>query len=149
MTIKAVFSPEGDPLAFYDTAIHPAASIPSWAITITENQWMDFLLNQGERRWVSGEVVPYEPPAPEQVVPTEVTRTQGLLALLELPTPITEAQILAAIDGIEDLIERERARILLNNPHWKRADPFIAQIGAAFGLDGAAIDTLFQQAATL
>lgn len=147
--IKAVFSPEGDPIAFYDTDLHSAGAIPAGAVTITGSQWMEFLEHQGMRRWVGGQVVPYEPPAPEPVVPAEVTRTQGLLALLALPTPITEAEILAAIDQIPDLIERERARILLKNPRWKRGDPFIAQIGAAFGLNGSAIDTLFQQAAAI
>lgn len=149
MTIKATFSLEGDPTAFYDTDLHPSDIIPSGAVTITESEWVDFLIHQGERRWVDGRVVQYSPPPATPLIPDQVTRTQALLALLALPTPVTEAMILTAIDQIPDLIERERARILLMHPAWKRADPFIAQIGAAFALDGAAIDTLFRQAATL
>lgn len=149
MTIKATFSLEGDPTAFYDTDLHPAGTIPSGAVTITESEWVDFLTHQGERRWIGGQVVQYFAPPATPSIPEQVTRTQGLLALLALPTPVTEAMILTAIDQIPDLIERERARILLMHPAWKRADPFIAQIGAAFGLDRPAIDTLFQQAALI
>lgn len=83
-------------------------------------------------------------------VPQQVTRTQALLALLELgATPITEAQVLAAIDQITDPLERERARILFQAPVWKRNNAFIASIGASFGLDPVEIDQLFQRAATL
>ncbi|MFG1317996.1 hypothetical protein [Xanthobacter autotrophicus] len=149
MEIKAQFSQDGDPIAFYNTDLHPSDIIPSDAVTITESEWVDFLIHQGERRWVDERVVQYSPPPATPTIPDQVTRTQALLALLAMPTPITEAEILAAIDQIPDLIERERARILFNHPLWKRADPFIAQIGAAFGLDGPAIDTLFQQAALI
>jgi hypothetical protein len=84
------------------------------------------------------------------LVPAQVTRTQALLALLEGgETPITEAQILAAIDAMEDPLARERARILSANPVWRRDDPFVAEIGAAFGLAPGDIDDLFRLAATL
>ncbi|MBB6308905.1 hypothetical protein [Xanthobacter tagetidis] len=84
------------------------------------------------------------------LVPAQVSRTQALLALLEGgETPITEAQILAAIDAMADPLARERARILSANPVWRRDDPFVAEIGAAFGLAPGDIDDLFRLAVTL
>jgi hypothetical protein len=74
MTTKyAVFSPDGQPLAFYSEDIHgprtidgePNSAIPLDAVEITEAQWRFFLDNSGRCRWIDGAVVEYEPaPAP-------------------------------------------------------------------------------------
>lgn len=82
-------------------------------------------------------------------VPIRVMRHQALLALLDAtPAPITKADILAAIAAIPDGAARARAEIYFEAPDWFRTDSFVADIGAAFGLDGAAIDDLFRLAAT-
>lgn len=59
------FDAEGFPLAFYSDDIH--TDIPAEAVQITDEQWSEFINNQGLRRWVNGEVVVYDPPAPEPV----------------------------------------------------------------------------------
>jgi len=45
----AVFNELGLPQAFYDSDIH--SNIPENAIQITEEQWIEFIQNQGRRRW--------------------------------------------------------------------------------------------------
>lgn len=88
---------------------------------------------------------PYEPPAP--VVPASVTRTQGLLALLDVG--ITEAVITSQIAAIPDATERERSRIRFNSPTWERNSDLLVMMAAAFGLSPAQVDDLFIAAALL
>ncbi|MBA1156939.1 hypothetical protein [Microvirga mediterraneensis] len=64
MSKKAVFDENGLPLGFYDQSIHGDA-IPADAIEITNEQWREFIDHQGQRRFVDGEVVSYEPPPPQ------------------------------------------------------------------------------------
>jgi len=45
----ALFDKNGFPIAFYDPDIH--SNIPENAIQISDEQWMEFLQNQGRRRW--------------------------------------------------------------------------------------------------
>ncbi len=60
----AIFDEQGFPKAFYDDQIH--TDIPKEAIQITEQQWLEFVNNQGKRKWDFDEkvVVVYEPPPP-------------------------------------------------------------------------------------
>ena len=53
----ATFDDNGLPTGFYDDSIHK--SIPASAVAITNEQWQDFLNNQGQRRWSGTEVVEY------------------------------------------------------------------------------------------
>lgn len=63
--IKAKFNEDGFPVAFYDTNAYDDCSfIPNDTVVITEEQWQEFLKNQGLRKWVAGEVVEYTPPEP-------------------------------------------------------------------------------------
>lgn len=96
-------------------------------------------------------------PTPEQIdawtseyeaavaAPATVTRTQALLALLEVG--ITEAMILAKIEEMSDATERERSRIRFNAPEWRRDSELLAVMAAAFGLSPAAVDGRFIAAA--
>jgi len=61
----AVFDENGFPKAFYDKAIH-GDNIPAEAIEITEEQWQEFINNQGRRKWdfENKRVVEYTPPPP-------------------------------------------------------------------------------------
>jgi len=61
----AIFDEQGFPKAFYDKAIH-GDDIPEEAIEITEEQWLEFINNQGRRRWdfKKKKVVEYVPPSP-------------------------------------------------------------------------------------
>ncbi len=56
----ATFDDEGFPAGFYSTQIHGGA-IPGDALKITDAQWLEFIENPGQRRWVDGEIVVVEP----------------------------------------------------------------------------------------
>ena len=58
----AIFSKEGLPQGFYDKEIH-GENIPQEAIEITEEQWKEFVENQGLRKWNfnTKKVVKYTP----------------------------------------------------------------------------------------
>jgi len=57
----ALFDEKGFPIAFYDSDIH--SNIPENAIQITEEQWVEFIQNQGRRRWnfEKGQVEEFNP----------------------------------------------------------------------------------------
>ncbi|WP_297452598.1 hypothetical protein [Persephonella sp.] len=77
----AVFDKKGFPRAFYDDEIHE--TIPQNAVKITEQQWLEFINNQGKRKWNfnKNDVVVYEPPPP---TPEELkAKIQGQLTQLE------------------------------------------------------------------
>ena len=56
----ALFSDNGFPEAFYSREIH-GDKIPSEAVEITDGQWLEFIENHGQRKWVNGTVVTTEP----------------------------------------------------------------------------------------
>ncbi len=61
MAKYALFDKNGLPKAFYDDRIHK--NIPQEAIEITEEQWLEFINNQGRRKWDfnTNQVVPFDP----------------------------------------------------------------------------------------
>ena len=60
----AIFDAQGFPKAFYTPEVH--TNIPKKAIKITDEQWLEFINNQGQRKWdfTKNDVVVYEPPPP-------------------------------------------------------------------------------------
>lgn len=66
MKYFAMFDDTGFPTAFYCEEIH-GENIPVGVIEITDEQWMQFVDNPGQRRWDNGQVVEYSPPAVEPV----------------------------------------------------------------------------------
>ncbi len=66
MKYFAMFDDAGFPTAFYCEEIH-GENIPVGVIEITDEQWMQFVDNPGQRRWDNGQVVEYSPPAVEPV----------------------------------------------------------------------------------
>lgn len=53
----AILDENGMPIGFYDDTIH--STIPSGAIDITEEQWIDCINNSGKRKFVNGVLVEY------------------------------------------------------------------------------------------
>lgn len=90
----------------------------------------------------------WQPPAsPAPPVPAVVSMRQARLALLAagLLDDVT-----SAIAAIPDAIARQAAQIEWDYAHEvHRTSPFVQQLGAALGLDDAALDALFVQAVTL
>jgi len=60
-----IFDEQGLPKAFYSRDIH-GDNIPEEAIEITEDQWLEFINNHGERKWdfENKKVIEYTPPPP-------------------------------------------------------------------------------------
>lgn len=87
------------------------------------------------------------PPPPP--VPANITRTQGLLALLDRTPPVTEVDIEAVIAAIPDAGEQARASIRFRAATWERASPWVDTLGVALGLTATEIDDLFRAAALL
>lgn len=93
------------------------------------------------------EPLPYVPPPPPPArVPDEVSMGQARLALHDMGKT---AAVEAALNALPEP-DRARARIEWDfRPSVRRDSPLVAQLGAALGLDTAALDSLFIHAATL
>ncbi|WP_457635771.1 hypothetical protein [Persephonella sp.] len=80
MAKYAVFDKQGFPKAFYTPDVH--TNIPKKAIKITDEQWFEFINNQGKRKWDfdKNDVVVYEPPPP----PLNELKTQRQKELLQI-----------------------------------------------------------------
>ena len=66
MIVRAVFDVAGFPTAFYPDDAWPEG-YPTDAIEITEDDWHEFLNNQGLRQWKDGGIAEYSPPSVEPV----------------------------------------------------------------------------------
>jgi hypothetical protein len=64
------FDKDGFPMGFYSDQDHTPEEIPQDAMSISHDQWTDFLNNQGERAYRNGEVVPATRP-PEPLPPPD------------------------------------------------------------------------------
>lgn len=63
MTKYAIFNADGFPTAFYDPEIN-VNQIPTNAVEITEAQWLEFINNNGLRKFINESVVVYIPAPP-------------------------------------------------------------------------------------
>lgn len=115
-------------------------------IEVTSEQrrnWTEYQANAARDGLESADAVPPAPPA----IPQTVTRRQARQALL-LRGKLALVQ--PAIDAILDATQRGMAQIEWDDSlEFMRARPLVIQIGAAIGLDSAALDDLFIFAATL
>ena len=91
-------------------------------------------------------IVAYTPDSELGAIPTEVTMRQARLALLG-------AGKLAGVDAaIASMPEPQKTAASIEweySSALQRSNPFVAQLGAALGLDDAAIEALFVEAARL
>lgn len=82
-----------------------------------------------------------------QPVPGQVTRRQGLLALLSYG--IKRSDIEAVIASIEDDNEREAAQIEYESATWERSNARVQSMWAALDGTPEQLDDLFRLAVTL
>ena len=95
----------------------------------------------------NGELVPPAEPEPEpEPIPSSMTRRQGRLALLNVGK-LDDAE--AAIDAIEDAIERRAAQIEYEADTWERSNTFLQQLWSQLGGTEQELDDLFKLGATL
>lgn len=130
--IFATFADDGFPTGFYSTIV-VGDDYPAEAIEITNEQWLDFINNSGQRKWVDGEVVEYTPPpSPEPI--TVVNK----LDLWSRMTDEEADQVGAAMDT-----QPFRVRKIFESANTYRADhelwPLLVQIATSlFGEERAA-----------
>jgi hypothetical protein len=95
---------------------------------------------------VAKAIVAYAPDPEPEAIPTEVTMRQARLALLA-------AGKLAGVDAaIASMPEPQKTAASIEWEYsnaLQRNNPFVAQLGAALGLDAAGIDALFVEAAKI
>ena len=91
-------------------------------------------------------IIAYTPEQEPEAIPTEVTMRQARLALLA-------AGKLAGVDAaIASMPEPHKTAASIEweySSALQRSNQFVSQLGAALGLDDAAIDALFVEAAKL
>lgn len=96
----------------------------------------------------AGNVIGVNQRMPSTAVPEQVTARQARLWLIR--HGITLAQVDAVIAAIPDAMTRQTVQI-----DWeyatevRRASPFVEQLGQALGLDDAALDVAFREAASI
>jgi hypothetical protein len=84
------------------------------------------------------------PPPPPPFVPSQVTRAQGKVVLIQMGL---WPQVLAFVDAIEDPVEKAVAEVAINDTaHWQRNSPFLNQVAAARNISQEQMDQLFIQA---
>lgn len=152
MTKYAVFNDEGFPAGFYDEDIHgcreidsesnPNCIIPANATKITDEQWQDFLLNGGRRKWQHGGVVPFEPPVPEPVIPDRVTRRQFRLQLID-------AGLLEQVEAWVATQDIRTQAAYADSGTFLRTDEMLQQGFAGLGFTDEQVDAFFTDAAVL
>ena len=121
----------------YDPATHHAELQPPEQV---DGEWV--------QQWVVTAYTPEELEAQRQaLVPASVTRRQARQALL-LAGLLDNVQ--PAIDAIPDATTRGMAQIEWDDSQmFERHRPLLIQLGTALGLDDAALDNLFIEAAAL
>lgn len=77
--IRALFSVDGSPIGFYPSDVWPS-EYPDASVIIGEAQYIEFMENQGARRFINGEVVEYVPLAS---TPTVTDYESAIQALIE------------------------------------------------------------------
>ena len=93
--------------------------------------------------WIGGQWI-----TPPNVVPASVTARQIRLWLVT--HGVSLAAVESAIDAISDQQQREMVRVEWEYaPYVERTHPMLTPLAAALGMDEAAVDAAFQEAATL
>lgn len=89
-----------------------------------------------------------DPVAAAAICPASVSARQIRLWLVS--HGVSMAAVDAAIDAIPDQTQRELVRVEWTHAPWvERSHPMLASLAAALGLDDAAVNQAFREAATL
>ena len=138
----SIFNEHGLPIGHWDTDIHTTGQIPAEAIEITYAQWQELVTHDGFRRFIDGEVIPYEPP-PQPQDPIVVSASQAKIALYN-------AGLLEQVKTLVGAHPYEPVRIWYADANqWERGHVYVQALGAELGLTEDDIDALFQAASLL
>jgi len=137
----AIFDNDGFPIAFYSPDIH-GDNIPAAAIQIRDEQWQEFISNNGLRKWADGEVVAYAPPPPTPPTVTSVSSRQFKLQLLAA----------GLLDQVDAWIATRSKAVQIAYEYsgtFVRTEPMMVAGFAAMGFTEEQIDAFFEAAARL
>lgn len=148
--IYAKFNDDGFVAGFWQSAAYapPAEGedrnpiIPADAIKITEAQFDELFNNPQTRKFINGEIVQYDPPAPEPYIPSRVSSRQFKLQLFYA----------GLIDQVEAWIAQEdrASRITYEtSQEFDRNDPTMQLGFSELGFQDEQIDQFFMAAAQL
>lgn len=101
MRIFAVFDDRGLPQGFYTDEVH-GDRIPTGAVEISQDDWMEFLDYQGQRRWEDGKVVEHVPDAQPVAPPPEMVATMQAIGREHAATREGIAAAVMAWSGLEN-----------------------------------------------
>ena len=114
---------DGFPTAFYDRDLH-GDNIPADAIEITDEQWLELINNQGMRRFVNGQVVPYTPPA-EPAPPYRISKTTPWYRMTPEEARIMDA-VMSETDAQMKQIYMAAQYLSSGDPLWQTLHQLIA-----------------------
>lgn len=152
MVKYTVTNEENLPSAFYDDEYfgarevdglpNPDCKLPPEAVEITQEQWVDLVINQGFRKLVDGEVVTYNPPAPQPTIPDRISRRQFRLQLID------EGLLTTVETWVATQNERTQAAYA-DSTSFLRSDAMLQAGFAALGFPAEHVDAFFIAASTL
>lgn len=149
-TIYAKFDDDGFVTGFWQSAAYEAPAkgedrnpiIPADAAEITQAQFDELFEYQGRRKWFAGQVIVYDPPPPEPVVPDRVSRRlfrQQLLA----------SGLLAQVEGWIATQNVETQMSYADAATFVRADEMLQRGFADLGFTVEQVDAFFYAAVKL
>ena len=137
------FSGDGKAVAFYVDTIN---DIPVGAIALSEPQWRELVENQHTRRFIDGQIVEIEPPAPPPTpIPTITPRQLRLWLLKNGLLDSIPSKIETMPDPMRSIakIEWEYATT------FDRKHEFIEALGSTLGLSSEQLDEGFREASKI
>lgn len=118
--------------------VNPDCAIPASAVEISDEQWDEFISNNGRRKWVDGQIVEYEPPVLPPVIPQSASRLGLIRAFKEQGVWVNvKAMIAADVDVQEEWDAATEIR---------RSDPITQGMIAVLHLTDAQVDALLIRA---
>lgn len=152
MKINALFDKDGFPVSFFPDVIE-YKNIPDNAVSISEDQWREFIEHAGQRKWENGEVVTYTPPPPAPVFPALSSRQfwQAALAI-----GVKEEDLIADIANKDSPFfiadEKDRESVLIDitkATSFTRDYKLLKKMAEVNKIPDAQLDILWNWAATI
>lgn len=139
-----------NPLAFYDTDIHPAAAIPAGAVEITAAEHRALLTGQAEGQIITAApngrpmliTAPQPTPAEQLAAERATMRASRFQARAALHQAGLLAQVEAAVASADPIVQIAWA----DAAEWQRSSPTLAALAGAIGLTDTQVDDLFRAA---
>lgn len=141
MTKFATLNAEGFATAFYDRDVH-GNDIPTGVLEITDEQWLEYIDNQGRRKFADGQLVEFVPPPPEPVIPDRVSSRQFYMMLDRMDTT-TNPGIYDQFASWVALQPRSIRLVYEKDGSIDRTDETLQQSFAALGFTPEQIDAFF------